>query len=108
MNHPANKLCPLCSSMDTVRLTTSDQWKYRCTNCNTIFGDEKLVRPGDEENVPKFFWFAATMRGNKELLIVYFGPSARGSIEVENKEEKEAWLKILEELNSTYKKYSSE
>lgn len=50
------------------------------------------------------FWFEEVKRGSQETLIVMFGADSRGAIDVANYEEKAAWTKALEIVNSTLQK----
>jgi len=52
------------------------------------------------DEIPSGWWAEEYQRGNKELLIIHKGADPRGSIEVDTYEEKAAWLKILDQLNS--------
>ena len=51
------------------------------------------------KDLPKGFWFEEITRGSRTVLIVMIGSVARGTIEVENYEEKAAWTKALTTVN---------
>lgn len=64
-------------------------------------------RGSQEEPPPTDFWFEEVKRGSQELLVVMFGADSRGSIELENYEEKVAWTQALEIVNLILKKLST-
>lgn len=52
------------------------------------------------DEIPAGWWAEEHQRGSVEILIIHKGIVPRGSVEVENYEEKDAWLKIIAQLNS--------
>ena len=52
------------------------------------------------DEIPSGWWAEENQRGTKELLIIHRGIEPKGSVEIDTYEEKVAWLKAMELLNS--------
>lgn len=53
------------------------------------------------------FWIDEVRRGNTEMLVIMFGAEPRGTIDVATYEEKVAWTKAVEVVNSMLQQSSS-
>lgn len=55
------------------------------------------------DEIPAGWWYEEHQRGNKEILIIHKGGEPKGSVEVDNYEEKVAWVKAITAISDTLK-----
>lgn len=68
---------------------------------------DKEVSLDNPSSIPSGFWFDFHKRGGRDLLVIMKGSDAKGSFEVDTYQEKVAWMKALEVVNSTLAPSSS-
>lgn len=54
----------------------------------------------DPSSIPSGFWFDFHKRGDRDLLVIMKGSEAKGSFEVDTYQEKVAWMRVVEVVNS--------
>jgi hypothetical protein len=58
-----------------------------------------VPHPSESDEVPAGWWYEEHQRGSKEILIIHKGAEPKGSVEVDNYEEKVAWTNAIKTIS---------